>query len=75
MEEILEILRGLNSSVDFENAEGILSNRLLDSIDIVELVSELEDAFDIEIDMEYMERENFESAQAIWEMVQEIQEG
>ena len=75
MEEILEILRGLNSSVDFENAEGILSNRLLDSIDIVELVSELEDAFDIEIDMEYMERENFESAQSIWEMVQEIQEG
>ena len=75
MEEILEILRGLNSSVDFENAEGILSNRLLDSIDTVELVSELEDAFDIEIDMEYMERENFESAQAIWEMVQEIQEG
>ncbi|MBQ4473794.1 MAG: acyl carrier protein [Lachnospiraceae bacterium] len=75
MEEILAMLSELNSSVDFAAAENIMSSRLLDSIDIIELVSKLEDAFDIEIGMEYMDKENFESAQAIWEMVQEIQEG
>ncbi|MBQ9562202.1 MAG: acyl carrier protein [Lachnospiraceae bacterium] len=75
MEEILAMLSELNSSVDFATAENIMSSRLLDSIDIIELVSKLEDAFDIEIGMEYMDKENFESAQAIWEMVQEIQEG
>ena len=75
MDEILRILSSLKSGVDFETEENIMSDRLLDSIDIIELVSELEDTFDIEIDMEYMEKENFESAQTIWEMVQEIREG
>jgi acyl carrier protein len=37
------------------------------------LVSELNDAFDIEITLPYIRPENFRSAQAIWEMVQKIQ--
>ena len=75
MERIIEILSKMNSAVDFSTAEGIISNKILDSIDLMELVSELEETFDIEIGMEYMERDNFESAQAIWEMIQDIQEG
>ena len=75
MEQILEILSGLNSAVDFSTAEHIISDRLIDSIDIMELVSKLEETFDIEIGMEYMENKNFESAGAIWEMIEEIREG
>lgn len=75
MEQIITILSQLKSGVDFATAEGIVTNKILDSIDIAGLISRIEDAFDIEIGMEYMENENFDSAAAIWEMVQEIQEG
>lgn len=74
MEKIIEILNSLKSGVDFAHAEGIVTNKLIDSIDIAALISAIEEAFDIEIGMEYMENENFDSAEAIWEMVQELQE-
>ncbi len=75
MEKVLEILNNIKSGVDFESAEGLISNQILDSIDVTTLISELESEFDIEIGMEYMDNENFNSVEAIWEMIQEIQEG
>lgn len=74
MEKIIEILTELKSGVDFETEEGIVTNKIIDSIDIASLISTLEEEFDIEIGMEYMDNENFDSAQAIWEMVQELME-
>lgn len=75
MEKVLEILQKIKSGVDFENAEGLVKNQILDSIDVTTLITELENEFDIEIGMEYMDNENFDSLSAIWEMIQEIQEG
>ena len=75
MEKIIEILSSLKSGVDFSSAERIVTDKVIDSIDIATLIAMIEEEFDIEISMEYMENENFDSAQAIWEMVQEIQEG
>jgi len=74
MERIIEILNGLKSGIDFATAENIVTDKILDSIDITTLIATLEDEFDIEIGMEYMDNENFDSANAIWEMVQELQE-
>lgn len=75
MEKIIEILSSLKTGVDFSVAQGIVTKKLIDSIDIATMITMIEDEFDIEISMEYMENENFDSAEAIWEMVQEIQEG
>ena len=74
MEQIIEILNGLKSGIDFASAKGIVTEKILDSIDITSLIAQLEDRFDIEIGMDYMVNENFDSAEAIWEMVQELQE-
>ena len=74
MERIIEILNGLKSGVDFSKEDKIVTAKILDSIDITNLISALEDEFDIEIGMEYLENENFDSVGAIWEMVQELQE-
>lgn len=74
MERIIKILNDLKSGIDFHNAKDIVSGKLLDSIDITSLIAELEDAFDIEIGMEYMENRNFDSAEAIWAMVQELKD-
>lgn len=74
MDKILDILTGLRSDVDFENEDAIISDGILDSIGITALITALEEEFDIEIGMEYMENANFESIQTIWDMVQEIME-
>ena len=75
MDKIIAILNELKSGVDFASAEGIVTNKLIDSIDIGMLISSIEEEFDIEIGMEYMDNENFDTVDAIWNMVQEIQEG
>ncbi|MBR3234150.1 MAG: acyl carrier protein [Atopobiaceae bacterium] len=74
MDRIIEILSSIKSGVDFANEDQIVSGGILDSIDITELITALEEEFDIEIGMEYMENENFDSVEAIWDMVQELQE-
>ncbi|MBP3893739.1 MAG: acyl carrier protein [Atopobiaceae bacterium] len=74
MDKIIEILSGIKSGVDFANEEQIVTGGVLDSIDITEFITALEEEFDIEIGMEYMENENFDSVSAIWDMVEELQE-
>jgi len=74
MDKIIEILNGIKSGVDFEDEDQIVTGGVLDSIDITELITQLEEEFDIEIGMEYMENENFDSVEAMWEMVEELQE-
>jgi acyl carrier protein len=60
--------------VDFATAEGIVTNKIIDSIDIATMISSIEEEFDIEIGMEYMENKNFDTVAAIWNMIQEIEE-
>lgn len=74
MEKVVEILSSLKSNMDFNTAKGIVTNKIIDSIDIASLISMIEEEFDVEISMEYMENENFDSAAAIWEMVQELKD-
>ena len=47
---------------------------MLDSIDITSIIVELEDHYDIEITMEYMENENFDSVEAMLKMIEELQD-
>lgn len=70
MEELLEILNELHPDVDFESEEALVEDRILDSFDIVTLVSELGDAFDIEITAVDMVPENFNSAKAIHALIE-----
>ena len=74
MDKIIEILNGLKSGVDFASETQIVTGKVLDSVGIISLISLLENEFDIEITMEYMENENFDSVEAMWEMIQELQE-
>jgi len=74
VEELMEILEELRPDVDFENETGLIANGILDSFDIVSLVTELNDAYDIEIKPNYLVPENFNSAQAILELVEKLQD-
>ena len=73
MDRVLEILNDIDDSIDYTKETKLIDNHLLDSFAIISLVSELEDAFDIEVDAAEMTPENFNSAEAIWKMVQRLQ--
>jgi len=72
MDKILEILTSIRSDVDFENEEHLIDDGILDSFDIVSIVGELCDVYDITITADEMEPENFNSAQAMLALVERI---
>lgn len=74
MEELLDILNELHPDVDFETAENLIGDKILDSIDIVSLVAEISDAFGVEIPAEEIVPENFNSARALWAMIRRLDE-
>lgn len=74
MEKIVEILKDIDDSIQWEKEQGLIERRLLDSFGVIALVSELEDSFSIEIEAGEMVPENFNSVEAISDMVQRLQE-
>ncbi len=74
MEELLEIMNEINSDVDYATEDNLIDGHVYDSLEILTLITEICDTFDIEIGAKWMRNENFNSAQRIWEMIQMIQE-
>lgn len=72
MDKIIEFLSSIKTGIDFSVATDIVTGGILDSIGITALITMLEDEYDIEIGMEYMENANFDSVEAIWNMVEEL---
>ncbi len=69
-EKILEILKDIHPEIDFENTtEKFSSDGLLDSFDVVQVISDLEDSFDISISALDLIPENFDSIDAIENLV------
>ncbi len=73
MEQLMTILTELRPDVDFASETALVTDSVLDSFDILSLVTELEDAFDITIRPAELIPEHFDSAAAIWEMVERLQ--
>ena len=74
MEELMEILSELRPDVDFENETSLITDGVLDSFDIIALVSELDEAFDIEIKPNNLVPENFNSAKAMMALIEQLQD-
>lgn len=72
MDEILEILNGLGLDADFESCTTLIDDCILESLDIVSVIAELSDAFDITIPARDIVPENFNSAQAMLRMVERL---
>lgn len=72
MEELLEILRDLHDDVDYETCTTLIDDRILDSFDIVTLVAEVDDKLDVQIPPEELVPENFNSASAIWALIERL---
>lgn len=74
MEELYEILEDIQPDVDFEKEEHLIDDHILSSLSILSLIAELEDAFDVTIPAVEIIPANFNSAKAMWSMIQRLQE-
>jgi len=74
MEELLDILRDINPDVDYETEDRLIDGKVYDSFSIITLISAISEAFDIELGPEHLIPENFNSAAAMWAMIQRVRD-
>lgn len=72
MEALLDILNELHPDVDFETAEHLIDDQILDSFDIVTLVAEIDSEYDVAIPAEELVPENFNSAKALYALIEKL---
>ncbi len=72
MEQLKELLSKKFPNIDFDNEKKLMSNGILDSIMVVEIIAEIEDEFEISVTMEYVQPKYFESVDTMWEMIEEL---
>ncbi|WP_230406781.1 acyl carrier protein [Blautia liquoris] len=73
MDTLMNILTEIDSSIVWDQENALIDDRMLDSFDIISLVSEMEGAFDIEIEASEMVPDNFNSVEAMRKMIVRLQ--
>ena len=73
MEELLRIMSEVRPDIDFENETHLIDNEMLDSLDIVAIVTDVNDEFDISINVNDLLPENVNSAKALYELITKLQ--
>ncbi len=74
MDQLLEILENMRPDIDFKNEKKLVTDRLLESFDIISLVTEIGDEFDVKVKPADLVPENFDSVEAMWEMIERLQD-
>lgn len=69
LEKIVEILREVNPFEDIEADTELIESGILDSLSIVYVMNELQAEFSVEIPEEYLQAENFCSAEKMLEII------
>ena len=72
MEELKELLEGIRPDIDFDKEKKLIDDGILDSIDIIGMITEINDSFDVEINVQYLLPENFNSIEAIYALIQKL---
>lgn len=74
MEELLNIMQTMHPEVDFTAEDDLIGAGVLDSLDIVTLITEINSTFDVSIPAEEVVPENFASAEALWALIVRLDE-
>ncbi len=72
MDEVISILEAMDLDADIETCDTLVDDGILESLDVVALISELSESFGIKIPAREIVPENFNSAEAIYEMVRRL---
>ena len=74
MTELLDILENLHPEVDFDTCTTLIDDKILDSFDIITIICEINEEFDVVIPAEEIVPENFNSAQALYALVKKLED-
>ena len=74
MDKLIDILAELHPDVDFATEEHLIDDSILDSFDIVTIVAEIDAEFDVQIPAEELIPDNFNSAKALYALVERLME-
>lgn len=74
MDKLKELLEGIRPDIDFDAEDKLIDNGILDSIDIISIVTEINDTFDVDINVQYLLPENFNSLEAIYQLICKLQD-
>ncbi|MGI6326484.1 MAG: phosphopantetheine-binding protein [Saccharofermentanales bacterium] len=72
MEALLEILEELHPEIDFLTHEKLIDDKILDSFDIITLITEISEEYDVRIPVDEIAPQNFNSAQALYALIQRL---
>lgn len=72
MEQLLEILQSLHPEINYETCKTLIDDNIIDSFDIVTLIAEINDEFDVAIPADEIIPENFNSAKALWRLIERL---
>ena len=73
MDELLEILEDIQPDADYETCTTLIDDGILESFAILSIVAEIEDTFGVRVTPAEIIPDNFNSAQALWNMIQRLQ--
>ena len=74
MAQLLEILNRMHPDVDFNEVDDLYDEGVLDSLDMVRLVTEISQTFDVTVPPEELIPENFVNVDTIYEMIVRLDE-
>ena len=72
MQELIEHLKKIKKGVDFENEKKLFDSGLLDSFDVIQIITMLDDEYDVTVPPSQIMPDNFNSAEAIYAMIQRL---
>ena len=73
MEKLIEILEDIKPDVDYATCTSLIDSHILESLDIISLIAELEEEFDITIPAIEIIPDNFNSAERMMKMIERLQ--
>ena len=74
MEDLMKILADLHPDVDFTNNDKLVDSKILDSFDIVTIIAEVDNVFDVAIPAEEIVPDNFNSAKSLYALIKRLME-
>lgn len=74
MEELIKVLEEIKPGVDFSQNEHLIDEEVLDSFDIISIVSAIREEFDVQITAADILPENFNSTKALYALIERLEE-
>lgn len=72
MDELLKILEELHPEVDYMSREKLIDDKILDSFDIITLIAEISEKYDVRIPVDEIIPQNFNSARSLYALIERL---